>query len=328
MRKTEKTRMLVLGGMYWFLFIYIISALVFWYTALEKQNIQMTDYRLNELKLDDPDYETLRFKIEDEKRRKSTQYLGEGLTFLAITLLGTFFVYRAIRRQLNFQQQQQNFMMAITHELKTPIAVAKLNLETLQKHQLPEEKKQKLIHNTLIEANRLNGLTNNILVSAQLESDRYRSTTDRIDLSNLFDMAVGDFEERFPERVWRVSIEDDIYVKGDMLLLQILVNNIIENAVKYSPKNTVIECILNREGKHAIIRIIDEGAGIPAVEKQKIFEKFYRIGNESTRTAQGTGLGLYLCKKIAKEHKGSIRVLDHSPRGTNFVISLPIDHSL
>ncbi|MFX9696122.1 histidine kinase dimerization/phospho-acceptor domain-containing protein, partial [Acinetobacter baumannii] len=82
--------------------------------------------------------------------------VGEGVTFLALIIIGAVFVFRATRRQLKLSQQQQNFMMAVTHELKTPIAITQLNLETLQKRKLEEDKQQKLISNTLQEARRLN----------------------------------------------------------------------------------------------------------------------------------------------------------------------------
>src|SRR5580765_7492926 len=133
-------------------------------------------------------------------------------------------------------QQQQNFMMAITHELKTPIAVAKLNLETLQKHKLEENKQQKLIQATLQEANRLNTLTNNILISSQLEGGGYELAKEELDFSLLAATCMLDFHNRFPGRKSETAIEEDTDIKGDALLLQILVNNLLENAVKYSPK--------------------------------------------------------------------------------------------
>src|SRR5690606_18220988 len=107
---------------------YIVVALAFWYISLEQQSRQMTTYKLLELKADDPDFLHKVETITKEEKLKTMQYIGEGITFLLIILLGASFVYRAVRKQIRVAQQQQNFMMAITHELKTPIAVAKLNL--------------------------------------------------------------------------------------------------------------------------------------------------------------------------------------------------------
>jgi K+-sensing histidine kinase KdpD len=105
--------------------------------------------------------------------------------------------------------------------------------------------------------------------------------------------------------------------------LQILVNNLLENAMKYSPKDGTIQCRLLKDQRKIILSVIDEGKGIPDVEKKKIFEKFYRIGNEETRTAKGTGIGLYLCSKIAEDHNADIRVTDNHPSGANFSIRFP-----
>lgn len=319
----ERKKLLKIGVMYWFLLIYITSALGFWYYSLEKLNHQMTDYRLNELKLDDPDYLRKVDQVNDERNRKSNQYMWEGLTFVVFIAIGAVFVYKAVRKQINFQTQQQNFMMAITHELKTPIAIAKLNLETLLKRELPEAQKNKLLDNSLNEINRLNTLTNNILVSAQLEADRYKTVRDKIDFSNLVDICVGGFEKRFQDRNWKVNIQSGLEVLGDPLLLEILLNNLLENAVKYSPKESTITCNLSKQEEQVVVEIIDEGLGIPQDEKKKVFTKFYRVGNEKTRATKGTGLGLFLCYKIAKDHKGNIRIKDNSPVGTNFTISLP-----
>ena len=321
MEAAAKKRLYFISTIYWFLLLYIIAALIWWFIALENQNRQMTNYKLNELKLDDPGYQARYDQINAEKKRKTAQYIGEGSTFLALTLVGALFVYRAFRRQLSFQQQQQNFMMTVTHELKTPIAVAKLNLETLQKHALEENKRQKLLQMTVQEVNRLNTLVNNILVSAQLEGGRYRMSDEELDFSELVKSCFTDFKNRFPERQWQSAILPEIDLQGDPLLLQILVNNLLENAVKYSPKEALIQCKLHEVGKLVILEIIDQGPGIPDEEKQKVFEKFYRIGNENTRTAKGTGLGLYLCHKIAKDHKASIRVVDNMPTGCNFSVS-------
>lgn len=321
METAVKRRFHFITLIYWFLLLYIIAALTWWFIALENQNRQMTNYKLNELKLDDPGYMAKQEKIIEEKKRKTTIFISEGVTFLALTFLGALLVYRAVQRQIRFQQQQQNFMMTVTHELKTPIAVAKLNLETLQKHHLEENKRQKLLQMTVQEVNRLNTLVNNILVSAQLEGGRYRMSDEELDFSALVKSCFNDFRSRFPEREWQSAILPEIDIKGDPLLLQIMVNNLLENAVKYSPKEAPIQCKLHQAGKQVILEVVDQGPGIPDEEKSKIFEKFYRIGNENTRTAKGTGLGLYLCHKIAKDHGASIRVTDNLPTGCNFSVS-------
>ena len=169
----KKQRLTLITVVYWILLVYIIAALVWWFIALEKQNETMFNFRVLQLNKDEPAYELQLQHVQDEEHRKTAQYIGEGSTFLLLILVGALFVYRATRKQLMLSNQQQNFMMAVTHELKTPIAIVKLNLETLQLRKLDEEKQNRIISSTLIETKRLNALTNNILITSQLESGNY-----------------------------------------------------------------------------------------------------------------------------------------------------------
>jgi len=292
---------------------------------LEKQNRMITELRHIELSSNRPQYSpeeyTLKsIAINEVAERNSLKHIAEGVTFLILTLIGAFFVYRSVRRQFRLQAQQQNFMMAITHELKTPISVSMLNLETLQKYQLDTEKQQKLIRMTLKETSRLDTLINNILVSSQLEGGGYISSKDELDFSSLVKDGLREARNRYPDRTFIEDIDPEIEISGDPLLLQLMISNLIENAVKYSPKEKAVICRLKRSGNDVILNIIDEGIGIDDAERTKIFQKFYRTGDEATRKAQGTGLGLYLCRKIAADHNADISVTNNVPTGTNFAI--------
>lgn len=324
LRFLPKQKLAIATAIYWFLLLYIIAALFFWFAKLQQQNQQMAQQKLMELVANDPDYIRKVEMINEETRRKTMQFNGEGITFLLIILVGAVFVFRAVRRQFKTAQQQQNFMMAITHELKTPIAVAKLNLETLQKHRLDEEKQMKLIQMTLQETNRLNTLTNNILLSSQLEAGGYKMVLEDIAISNLAEKLMTDLQHRFPDRLMEWEIQPGQFIKGDPVLIEIMMNNLLDNALKYSPKDSPIIVSLYDGGTGVILQVKDQGIGIPNEEKQKIFERFYRIGNEAVRKTKGTGLGLFLCKKIAIDHHALINVSDNHPRGSIFTIQFRI----
>jgi K+-sensing histidine kinase KdpD len=313
---------------YWSLLVYIVAALIWWFISLERQNKEMAVLKTRQLKektdsLANPiPYNNTLNDIHTDFKRNNAKYIGEGSTFLILILVGAAFVYRSVRRQFKMQQQQQNFMMAVTHELKTPLSVAKLNLETLQKYSLEPEKQQKLLRMTLQETSRLNSLTNNILISSQLEAGGYKLSKEEIDLSDLLKDCLHEFQNRYPDRQVEEKIEPDMDVTGDPLLLQMLINNLLENAVKYSPKEKKISCRLQQEtGGRIVLHVMDEGPGIPDVEKKKVFDRFYRMGDELTRRAPGTGLGLYLCRIIAKDHNATIEVTDNRPVGSNFVVT-------
>ena len=284
----------------------------------------MASYEISQLKIGNPDNPRLLQEIVDIKKRKTAQYIGEGVIFLLLILSGAVFIYRAVRRQFKSGQDQQNFMMAITHELKTPIAITKLNLETLLKRKLEDSQQQRLIQNTIQEANRLNALCNNMLLASQLEAGGHSVTKEEVDLSELTLSCVSDFKIRYPQRLFKEEIAAEVYVMGDSVLLQMAINNLIDNALKYSPKESVITIVLRPQQKQVSLMIIDEGKGIDLIEKKKIFEKFYRIGNKATKEAKGTGLGLYLTRKIALQHGASIFVVDNTPTGSNFTILFTI----
>lgn len=320
MKKSPARNLAVITLVYWLVLLYSIAALVWWLVALERQNTQITEIRLAGLTESDPQYVQKKEAVLAANKRKTAQYLGEGITFMIFILLGAVFVYRATRKQLRLSKQQQNFMMAVTHELKTPIAVTRLNLETLQKRKLDEEKQQKLIQNTLSEANRLNTLCNNILLSAQLEAGQYTVNFQEFNMSEMIASILKQYQTRFPARQIVGNIGDEIFVNGEILLIEILVNNLLDNALKYSPKTGRIGIELNQDAHYVVLQVWDEGKGIPLVEREAIFGKFYRGGDEGVRTTQGTGLGLYLCKKIAEDHGADIRVTEHQCGGSNFVV--------
>jgi K+-sensing histidine kinase KdpD len=298
----------------------VLAALVWWFIALNLQNRQMAEYKLGLLTRDDAAYIQKVDKIYNERNRMTTAYISEGVVFLSVILIGAIFLFGAIVRQMRIQRQQQNFMMAITHELKTPISIARLNMETLLKHVLDDAKKEKILKSTLQEINRLNTLAGNILVSAQLEGGSYLFNKEEIDFSQVVSDSCHDFMNRFPNRAWENELEPGLFVSGDPLLMQILVNNLVENAVKYSPPDSPIQIVLKKDGRRGIFEVRDQGVGIPKKEHKRIFQKFYRVGNEDTRTAKGTGLGLYLGRKITQDHNMRLQVSGNQPKGTIFTV--------
>ena len=310
--------------LFWVLLLYIIAVLVWWFVLLERQNNVMYDLKRKEIinaafDKTSPQFKNALANNEDQRKRNTVKYIGEGTTFLILILLGAVLIYRLVRRQFQVQQQQQNFMMAITHELNTPISVSRLNLETLQRHSLDEEKQKRLLQSSLQETMRLDTMINNILVLSQIDAGAYPSSKEELDFSDLVCDVVHQFKNRYPDRKIITEVERDVDLTADPLLLKLLVSNLLENANKYSDKGDSITCKLYGNNR-VTLQVIDEGAGINDEEKKNIFQKFYRIGNEQTRKTQGTGLGLYLCKKIATYHGADIFVTDNQPRGSIFTV--------
>jgi signal transduction histidine kinase len=314
---------------YVLLLAYIIAALIFWGLSLQKQSLrifaqerELLTSRIDSVK-NSAEYKKALLKIKNKKDRRTSQYLGEGLTFLIVILIGAVVVYSSIKRNIRLSRQQNNFMLAVTHELKSPIAGIKLYLQTLEKHALDEEKRKSIINQCITEVNRLNDLCTNMLIATQIEGKQYVPAKERINLSELVRGGVIEYNTRFSRHI-EMNIETEISTQGDRTLLQIALNNLIENAIKYSSNKIIVSLFVNENDSCANVSVADEGPGIPEAEKRKVFQKFYRIGNEETRKTKGTGLGLYLTAKIMKQHKGRINIKNNFPNGAIFEIMLPI----
>jgi signal transduction histidine kinase len=312
-----------------FLLVYIVAALVWWGLSLEKQNKQLYDQQLTILKIQvDSMRQPVRYRqqldaLTHTRSLRSSQYIGEGAAFLIVILIGAVVVYTSFARRILLSRQQNNFMLSVTHELKSPIAAMKLNLQTLEKHRLDDNKKMQLLDRCIRESDRLNDLANNMLFASQLESRQYKLTREQIDLSELVQDAVTEFAGRYPRKFGQ-DIVVGCTIMGDSVMLRMAINNLIENAVKYTPSQTPVTITLAKTNSEIVIRVLDQGAGVPDNEKKKIFNKFYRAGNEETRRAKGTGLGLYLTSKIVNQHKGRIIVKNNTPSGSVFEITLPV----
>lgn len=314
---------------YILLLCYVVSALVFWGISLQKQSGQIFDQErlLLSARLDstaNPQLYEKRLSAIDEKRsRRTKQYLGEGSTFLFVILIGAAVVYSSFRRSIRLSRQQNNFMLAVTHELKSPIAAIKLNLQTLERHNLDSEKRNLLTNRCVTEANRLNDLCNNMLIASQMEGRQYKAAKENISFSALVEECLKDYTTRYPNRFEEGTIAQCNLI-ADRMLIHMAINNLLENAVKYTPADKPIVVELNTRKNLAVFSVADNGNGIPDAEKKKIFNKFYRIGSEITRKSKGTGLGLYLTSRIVKQHQGKIYVKDNNPQGAIFELCLPV----
>jgi signal transduction histidine kinase len=296
-----------------------LAALIFWYIDLNAQNQELTRLRLNDVNPHETHYVEKVNHINDIRDRKNIQYTGEGITFLLMIIAGAIYVFRIIKKQLVQAEQQKNLMIAITHELKTPIAITRLNLETMQIRKLEFAQQQKLIRSSIQEANRLNTLCNNMLFMSQLNSGDSKLSNEMLDLSNVARDCVLDFVARYPDRKILIESENEIIISGDKILLQLAINNLLDNAIKYSEKDDVVLVKIFKANRKVNLKVIDRGIGIKDSEKKRIFEKYFR---GSGMQAKGTGLGLYLTRKIVKQHHGIISFRNNEYGGTTFDIQL------
>lgn len=313
---------------YTLLLLYVMAAIVFWGYSLNKQGRMIYELEKEKIALlqrstPKMDYQKELHTIQDKKIRRTKQYLGEGSTFLLIILLSASIVYYAYYHQRKLSKLQQNFMLSVTHELKTPIAGIKLNMQTLEKRKLDEQIQMKLIKSSVNETNRLDDLCNNILLATRLEHSKSFIFSEEVSLQRVMTEVVDEIRNRYQNLKIQLHFPDgDTLIKGDFTIWKLVISNLIENARKYSPADEIIVAELKKAGNKTILSIKDHGSGIPDGEKEKIFEKFYRIGNENTRSSKGTGLGLYVVKKIIQLYKYDISVKNNIPKGSIFEVTI------
>ncbi|MCC7430886.1 HAMP domain-containing histidine kinase, partial [bacterium] len=263
-------------------------------------------------------------ELEDKLHRRWVMFVSESSFFVLMILIGIFQIYKSFKTEVELNKRQQNFLLSITHELKSPLASIKLYLETILFRDLKKEQISQFVSNSLIDIERLNDLVENMLIAAKIENNAYTYPKENFNLSETVNESVEKFRKILPENAELTEkIQGEIIFLGDKFTLTSVLANLLENALKYSGKNAKITIELFTEEKGIALVVSDNGVGIPKNEKNKIFEKFYRIGNEKTRSTKGTGLGLYIVKEVVKEHEGKIFVCNNFPEGTVFKVVFP-----
>lgn len=263
-------------------------------------------------------------ELREEYQRQEWMIIGESLILILSVLGGIYIVYLGYSREIQNNHQQRNFLLSITHELKSPIAGIRLILETINRRSLPDHIRQQLSQNGIQETDRLTGLVEDLLLSAKLESS-YQLNRELLHLGEMIDDTLERIRNKYPKTHFEHQIVDDLpFVEGDAAGINSILTNLIENAAKYSPEGASVSVELNLNPAGDLVLVIsDTGIGIPDREKKRVFEKFYRVGSEDTRQTKGTGLGLFIVRELVKRHNGNIRLSDNSPRGSRFEVILP-----
>ena len=261
-------------------------------------------------------------QTQEDTSRRIIMIIGEGGVFILILMAGFWKIQQSIAKEIQLSQRQNNFMLSVTHELKTPLTSTQLALQTLKKRNLNTEVRENLIAKALNANQRLSSLIDNIINASRLESNDF---TPRLEIFPLNAFLQGKTEELkiiYEQASIALICEVDI-INADAYMLETIFNNLLENAIKYSDENPKIEIAVKNKGQMTEITIADQGVGISAQEKTQIFKKFYRVGNEISRSQKGSGLGLFITSEFIQLHKGRIKCENNNPKGTKFIIELP-----
>jgi signal transduction histidine kinase len=250
--------------------------------------------------------------------------IGEGSVFLLLLLFGLYKIKTSIKKEVNMARQQQNFMLSVTHELKTPIAANKLYLQTLLKRSLAEEKRAELIQKAIDETNRLELLVEQILTASRLEQEKMTLQKEPVEVESFFNELIAVQQKRLNIPI-QLQVEQTSSLMTDKLVFATICNNLIENAGKYGATEKGINIHVGRTESHCVILVRDFGKGIPAKHEKAIFKKFIRLENEETRSTKGTGLGLYIAYQFTKALNGKLQLVHTDGPGACFEISIPYE---
>lgn len=257
--------------------------------------------------------------VDDLIRKRITMVIGEGIVFIVIVMIGLWQIRKSIKRQISLERKQKNFLLSVTHELKTPLAANKLYLQTIMKRDLEKTKQHELLESALKENSRLGQMIDNILNASRLENNVIPLNREKVDIKEI----ATDLIRRFSiltEKELNLELHGDLVVQADPFLLEATLSNLIDNAIKYGGGEITI---YSREaGDDIELGVKDDGNGVPKEIQKDIFQKFFRGGDEETRSAKGTGLGLFIISEIVRLHGGKIVYRDNHPKGANFMVTI------
>ncbi len=251
-----------------------------------------------------------------------------GIIFFGFIIAGvtlnTIFLVREIRRN----EQQDSFLNAVTHELKTPITSIRLYLKTLERRQVDEARRHEFYRIMLEDADRLLGTVDQVLKAGEVRQSGPKNRRE-IDFSANVKEAVelARLRHHLPKEALQFGSEPpaEVLVMGDPVELRTVVANLLENAVKYSAADPkIVVDILTPDVDKVLLRVQDNGIGIPRADLKRIFKRFYRVRSRATDNVKGTGLGLFIVRSIVRRHGGDISAESNGEdRGSTFTIRLP-----
>ena len=249
--------------------------------------------------------------------------MGEGCMFVGVLIAGVVYMQASLKKERKLHEQKKNFLLSVTHELKSPLASVKLLLQTIQKRDLNKAQINDFIGKAINDIERLDDMVENMLLASKIENSSYTFPKATFNLSTLVDNIVNRLQVSkcdCNQQIINVEIEPKIEITGDKFALTSVVTNLIENAIKYSRPCEALDVKLFKKESRVILQVADHGIGIADTEKNRIFDKFYRVGSEDTRNTKGTGLGLYIVKQVLDKHEATIRVKDNKPTGSVFEV--------
>ncbi|MBM3986427.1 MAG: HAMP domain-containing histidine kinase [Planctomycetes bacterium] len=265
--------------------------------------------------------EALRTATDENMR----MFVFEG-AFLGLLLLGSvLLVVRSLQKELSVHRQERNFLSAVTHEFKSPIASAKLYVESLQLGRAEGEKRERYLKHAHQDLDRLQKMVESLLASARMTTTGPDVQVRPLDLVAETREIAAELahDPQTATAALEVSAQGALLARADSAALRTILRNLVSNAVKYAGPAPRVAIELRRDGRHAVLRVRDWGPGLKGADPRRIFDAFVRGGDENVRTRPGVGLGLYLVSELARAQGGEARALTQ-PEGGGFAIEVAL----
>jgi signal transduction histidine kinase len=257
--------------------------------------------------------------------------LFEGCFLMLLILAGVYVIFVYWNKQNRLNQMQSNFVASVSHELKSPLASIQLYLETLKYQDVSSDERKDFVETMLTDTNRLSELIDNILQSSKADPTSMALQFQPVNLEAFLAEVIKGYKRQLEEKKCFVDLkqEDSPTLNVDPKALRMVFNNLISNAIRYSPVGSKLTIHLHKIGKYWGIDFEDQGFGFEKKDMKKIFRKFYRVQNTDTQNIEGAGLGLFISSEIVKNHKGRLKV--SSPgrgKGSLFSVLLPVSREV
>jgi signal transduction histidine kinase len=257
--------------------------------------------------------------------------LFEGCFLMLLILAGVYVIFVYWNKQSRLNQMQSNFVASVSHELKSPLASIQLYLETLKYQDISKEEEKDFVETMLSDTQRLSELIDNILQSSKADPKSMALQFQPVNLGAFLGEVIKGHKRQLEEKKCLVDLkmEDSPVMNLDQKALRMVFNNLISNAIRYSPVASSLNIHLHKNAKYWAVDFKDHGFGFEKKDIKKVFRKFYRVQNEDTQNIEGAGLGLFISSEIIKNHKGRLKV--SSPgrgRGSVFSVLLPVSREI
>jgi signal transduction histidine kinase len=267
-------------------------------------------------------------RLDQQRYHRLNRFVWEGGFFLVVLLGAMAVVYRTLHAEAVLHRRQEEFLAAVSHELKSPLASLRLSAETLAMRDPPPERRAQLVDRLLDDLGRLDRMISNVLDASRLSGRIGERSRDSLDLAREVARAIAEIEHQAAEAGVTVKSEvaPDLVLRADREAVRTVIRNLLHNALKATRGGGTVRIGTAQDGARVRLTVEDDGIGFPPEQANRLFEKFYRVDGEGRDSQTGTGLGLYLVRRCVELDHGTVEAASGGARkGAVFTVTWPLE---